>query len=96
MVQLATYRAQASLDVPQALAIGELGEGHRQILVPTGKVLRVTVSTVAGDAFLKFLVGQMLDQLGKHGPAGVHAALLPLRFAASKLRLRALSTHIPF
>ena len=45
-------------------------------LVPTGKVLRVKVSTVAGDAFLKFLVGQMLDQLGKHGAAGVHAAIL--------------------
>jgi hypothetical protein len=85
VVQLATYRAQAGLDVPQTLAIGELGEGHRQILVPTGKVLRLKVSTVAGDAFLKFLVGQMLDQLGKYSAAGVHAAFLPLPFAASKL-----------
>jgi hypothetical protein len=34
---------------------------------------------------LKFLVGQMLDQLGKYSAAGVHAAFLPLPFAASKL-----------
>jgi hypothetical protein len=33
----------------------------------------------------------MLDQLGKHSAAGVHAAFLPLPFAAAKLRLRALS-----
>jgi hypothetical protein len=32
-------------------------------------VLCVTVATVAGHAFLKSLVGQMLDQLGKHGAA---------------------------
>ena len=56
-------------------------------------MLRVMVTTVAGDAFLKFLVGQMIEQLGKHGATGVHAAFLPLPFAASKLCLRALSTH---
>jgi hypothetical protein len=69
VVQLASYRAQTGLDVPQTFAIGELGEGHRQILVPAGKVLRVAVSAVAGNAFLKFLVGEMFNQLRKHGAA---------------------------
>jgi hypothetical protein len=37
--------------------VGELGKGHRQILIPAGEVLRVTVSTIAGHAFVKLLVG---------------------------------------
>ncbi len=69
-----TARRQV-FDVAQTLAIGELGEGHRQILIPAGEVLRVAVSTIAGHAFLKLLVGKMLDQLGKHGAARVHPAL---------------------
>ena len=78
VVQLATHRAQTGLDVPQALAIGELGEGHRQILIPAGEVLRVPVATIAGHALLKLLVGQMLDQLRKHGAARVHPPLSSL------------------
>ena len=54
--QLATYRALAGLDVPQALTLVELGIGHRQILIPAGEVPRVTVSTIAGQAFGKLLV----------------------------------------
>jgi hypothetical protein len=78
VVQLATHRAQAGFDVPQTLAIGELGESHRQILIPAGEVLGVSVSAIAGDTFVKFLVRQMLDQLRKHGAARVHPAFLPL------------------
>ena len=78
VVQLAAHRAQAGLDVAQALAIGELGEGHRQILIPAGEVLCVVVPTITSDALVKFLVGQMLDQLRKYGAARVHPALLPL------------------
>jgi hypothetical protein len=65
VVQLAAHRAQAGLDVAQALAIGELGEGHRQI-------------PITSNALVKFLVRQMLDQLRQHGAAQVHPALLPL------------------
>jgi hypothetical protein len=36
------------------------------------------VSAITSDALVKFLVGQMLDQLGKHGAARVHPALLLL------------------
>jgi hypothetical protein len=43
----------------------------------TGEVLRVTVPTIGVHALVKFLVGQMLDQLGKDGAAGVHTAFLP-------------------
>lgn len=39
---------------------------------------------MAGHAFVKLLVGWMLDQLGKHGAAGVHTALLPLSLLPPK------------
>ncbi len=37
---------------------------------------------ITSDTFVKFLVGQMLDQLRKHGAARVHPAFLSLPFAA--------------
>jgi len=36
------------------------------------------VPAITSDAFVKFLVGQMLDQLRKHGAAGVHPTFLSL------------------
>ncbi len=37
VIELAARRAQASLDVAQALVVGQLREGQGQKLVPTGK-----------------------------------------------------------
>jgi len=79
VVQLAAHRTQARLDVAQILTIGQLREGQRQILIPAGEVFRVAISAVAGHAFLKLFVRQMLDQLRRHRAARVHPALLPLR-----------------
>jgi hypothetical protein len=39
---------------------------------------------MAGHAFVKLLVGYMLDQLGKHGATGVYTALLPLSLLLPK------------
>ena len=50
MVQLAAHRAEAGLDVAQALAIGELGEGHRQILIPA---VRSSLRSVPRDNELR-------------------------------------------
>jgi hypothetical protein len=41
---LPAHCAQAGLDVAQALAISELGEGHRQILISAGEVLGVVIA----------------------------------------------------
>src|ERR1019366_9564653 len=70
---------QAGLDIAQALAIGQLREGHRQQLVPTGKSPEVRVAMVAGNTLLKFLFGQMLDQLREDGAARVHPSLVSPR-----------------
>ena len=78
VVELRLLSPQAGFDIAQALPVGELRECHGQILVPAGEILRVAVSAVAGNAFVEFLVGQMLDQLRKHGAARVHPALWPL------------------
>ena len=39
VVELAPIELQAGLDIAQTLAIGQLREGHREKLVPAGKVL---------------------------------------------------------
>jgi hypothetical protein len=69
--------ALKQVSMSRKLAIGGLGESHRQILIPAGEVLRVTVPTIAGNVLVKLLVGKMLDQLRKHRAARVHPALWP-------------------
>ena len=75
VVQLALYRTQTGLDVAQTLAIGQLREGHRQILVPTGKSAQSDVAPVALDTTAKLPVGKEADQLREDGTALVHEPL---------------------
>src|SRR6266704_6701507 len=63
MIQLALHRTQTRFDVPQALAVSQLREGHRQILVPTREPPVMTITVVEGHTFLKLLVTEMGDQL---------------------------------
>jgi hypothetical protein len=79
VIKFAAHRAQAGFDVPQTLAIGQLREGHSQILIPAGEAFRVVFPAVTVHALVEFLVRQMLEQLRKHRAASVHPALLPLR-----------------
>jgi len=37
VIQLRLHRAETRFDIPQTLAIGELGERQAEILIPTGK-----------------------------------------------------------
>src|ERR1017187_123509 len=59
----------------QAFAVSELGECHRQILIPTRKTPAMMITIVAGYTFLKFLVRKMRDQFRNHEAAGVHPPL---------------------
>jgi hypothetical protein len=61
MIEFVGHRAQAGFDVPQALAVSQLSEGHRQILIPTREAPVVMIAAVASHTLLKFLVGQMCD-----------------------------------
>ena len=75
MIQLALHRPQTSFDVSQAFAVSELGECHRQILIPTRKTPAMMITIVAGYTFLELLVRKMRDQFRKHEAAGVHPPL---------------------
>src|ERR1035437_2147755 len=75
VVELAAHRPQTRLYVAQTLAVSQLREGHRQVLVPTREASRVGIAAIASYAFLEFLAWGVRDQLGEDGAAGVHPPL---------------------
>ena len=58
VVELAAQRTQARLDIAQTLAISELRESHRQILIPARQTPVMTVAMIAGHALLELVVGK--------------------------------------
>jgi hypothetical protein len=75
VVQLALHRAQTGLDVAQTFPIGQLREGHGQILIPAGKSAQPDIALIALDATTKLPVGKKTDQLQKNGAALIHEPL---------------------
>src|SRR5713226_1412566 len=75
VVQLALHRTQTGLDVAQTFPIGQLREGHGQILIPAGKSAQPDVALIALDATAKLPVGKEADQLRKNGAALIHEPL---------------------
>ena len=75
VIELGADRAQARFDVAQALAVGQLGERHGEVLIPAGQILQVAITRIAGDTLLELLVREELDQLRKDCTPGVHQAL---------------------
>src|SRR6266496_405011 len=78
VVQLALQRTQTGFDVAQTLAIGQLGEGHRQILIPTGEAAQPQVALITLDAATKLAVGEKADQLREDGAPLIHEPLSAL------------------
>src|SRR5882724_10527230 len=72
MVKLALLRAQASFDIAQTLAIGELREGHTKELIPARKTLEFVVALVAFDTTSKSLGRKKVHQLCKDRFARIH------------------------
>src|SRR5271169_1889054 len=56
VIKLAADGAQARFDVAQALAVGQLGERHGEILIPAGQIFAVAITRIASDALLELLV----------------------------------------
>jgi hypothetical protein len=73
MIALRAQRTETGFDVAKALAVGQLGEGHRQKLLPTGQPAKPSVATMALDRAAKLTVGKKGNQLRKDGAALVHA-----------------------
>ena len=74
VIQLASRRAQTGLDIAQTLSICQLGEGHRQKLVPAGKAFDLVMAVVAPDALVELVTGEKVHQLRKDRLAAVQGA----------------------
>src|ERR1039457_6371098 len=75
VVELAAHRSQACLDVAETLAVSELSESHRQILIPARQTSVVLIAIIAAHTLLELDVGEMSDQLRQNGSAGIHPPL---------------------
>lgn len=72
VVELLVGRAQAGLDVQQALPAGQLGEGYAQVLVPAGEAHDPVVSVVALDAGMITVCWQEVHKLREDHPPCAH------------------------
>ena len=72
VVELGVLGAQTGLDVAQALAVGELGEGHAQVLIEAGKALHLVMAAIALDTAPEAMKGKVVDQLCENDSARVH------------------------
>jgi len=72
MVKFGGLGAETSFDIPQAAAVGQLSEEQTKELIPTGKVLHVTIAPVAIDANLKLVGREEIQKLRENTAAKVH------------------------
>jgi hypothetical protein len=79
VIELGVLGAQAGLDVAQALAVAELGEGHAEVLIETGKALDPTLASIAANTASEGMHRQMVYELRKDKLAGVHPTPPPYR-----------------
>jgi hypothetical protein len=75
VIELAAHRTQTCFDIPKALAISELGETHRQKLIPTGETLLLVVAVITRYALLELVSRNMLHDLRKNRLAYIHPSL---------------------
>jgi hypothetical protein len=72
VIELAALCCQTNFDVSKALAIGQLGEGHGEKLIPTSEALRVSVPIETLNAPAELVVRKKLHDLSKYGLSLVH------------------------
>ena len=97
MVEFAAYRAETRLNITQALTVSELGESHRQILIPARETPLIAVAAIAANALLELIMGKVSDQLREDGPASIHPPLFRRdRVATHPGPIRPVSVQIVF
>lgn len=73
VIELGGLGSQTRFDVSETLAIGQLGKGHREKLIPARKALDFVAALVAPHAAAKFVRGgNKVHQLSKNRFAGIH------------------------
>jgi hypothetical protein len=75
VVQLGALRPQAGFDVAQALAVGQLREGHAEILVEAAELLDPVVAVIARHAPSEGVERQVVHDLREDELAGIHPGL---------------------
>lgn len=67
MIEFGLIAAEAGLDIAQAFAIGELGKGHAEELVPAGEGFDFVMALVAFDVLAEFVGGKKIQELRENG-----------------------------
>ena len=65
-------RPQTGLDIPEALAVGQLGKREGQELIAAGESSRTLVSAVAANAVGKLALREIVEELAEDGGSGKH------------------------
>jgi hypothetical protein len=74
VIKLAVDRPQASFDIAQTLAVGQLSKCQAKELIETGKATEFIVSTVPLDALVELVGWDVIDQLRENDAAEMHAS----------------------
>jgi len=72
MVELMGLGGQTGFNIPETVAITELGETHTEELIPTGEGPDAVVPLVFGDEFTKLVAWNEIYNLSKHRASGCH------------------------
>lgn len=92
MVELVILGTKAGFDISKAFAIGQLSEGHAQILVEAEEFLDLEVAPVTIEAMVESVERKMLHDLIENKFCGVHSfALLALLRRAEIISEKSLS-----
>ena len=76
VIEFVLHRAQAGLDVAEALAIRHLRKTHAEELIQAGEALGLVIALITVDALSELVQGKELHDLGEEGLAGIHWACL--------------------
>ena len=77
VVELRRLRRETDLDVAEALAVSQLGEGHHAKLIGACHALHIAIAVVAIDDAMKGLPRQEVHELSEQRLAEVHRQLRP-------------------
>lgn len=76
VIEPGLHRAETRLDVAQALAVCQLGEGQAEELIETREAADLVLALVAGYAAPELGQGQEVHQLRENHASGMHGPLL--------------------
>jgi hypothetical protein len=76
VIETASHSLETGDDIPEALPIGQLGEGQTEELVEAGEAADPIVTVVASNALAELVQREEGHDLGEDGRLSVHRPLL--------------------